>query len=229
VIELHGVRVIYGRTIALQGIDLVLRPGVTGVFGPNGSGKSTLLRTLAGLLMPSAGEIDLDGRPLRSADEDVRGRIGYAGHEPGLYPRLTVRENLELFAGLYGLDLRVPDEMLDRMGLNDYADTRAGALSAGLKRRVGVSRALLHEPDVLLLDEPYANLDDYASDLISEAVKRWRTPHRLAMIATHGAKRVKAFADAALILQRGRVISYRIRTGPFSSEPAETESAESPT
>jgi ABC-type multidrug transport system ATPase subunit len=102
--------------------------------------------------------------------------------------------------------------VLELLDLNDRRNTPVGHLSAGLKRRAAVARAVLHEPDVLLLDEPYANLDDDASARVSDAVKAWRAPGRAAIIATHGAKRVKTFADASLIVQRGRVISYRRRT-----------------
>jgi ABC-type multidrug transport system ATPase subunit len=94
-----------------------------------------------------------------------------------------------------------------------------------LKRRVSVARALLHDPAVLLLDEPYANLDDDASERVSQAIRDWRQPGRVALIATHGARRVKEFANAALILKQARVVSHRVRTGPFSSEPIESGDA----
>ncbi|MDQ4058489.1 MAG: ABC transporter ATP-binding protein [Actinomycetota bacterium] len=103
--------------------------------------------------------------------------------------------------------------------MTDRSHTLVGDLSAGLKHRASVARAILHEPDVLLLDEPYANLDDDASARVSDAVKTWRAPGRAAIIATHGAKRVKAFADAGIIVQRGRVVSYRRRTETGTSDP----------
>lgn len=211
-IALEGVRVTYRRTVALHGIDLLLLPGVTGLFGPNGSGKSTLLRVLAGLLRPDAGTVTWDGVPLDISDEGFRARVGYAGHGSGLYDRLSVRENLRLFGGLHGVgDARV-EEMLGLLGLEGRGDSPAGELSAGLRRRAAVARALLHEPQLLLLDEPYANLDDDGAGSVSDAVMAWRGPGRVGLIATHGAKRVKGYADAAIILQHGRIISYRVRT-----------------
>jgi ABC-type multidrug transport system ATPase subunit len=99
--------------------------------------------------------------------------------------------------------------MIEQLGLKDRRKTPVRSLSAGFKRRAAVARALLHEPRVLLLDEPYANLDDEASELVSAAVVAWRGPDRIAVVATHGAKKVKAYADAGIILRRGRVISYR--------------------
>lgn len=211
-IELSGVRVVYGRTIALDDIDLTIEPGVTGLYGPNGSGKSTLLRVISGLLRPGRGDISFDGVPRRAADESLRRRIGYAGHEAGLYPRLTVHENVSLFATLWGAPRSNVDEAIASVGLSSRADSRVGELSSGLKRRASIARTLAHQPSILLLDEPFAGLDDDAADMVTEAIKAWRAPERTAIIATHGAKRLKSFADAGIVLRRGRVASDRSRT-----------------
>lgn len=208
-IRLEGVEVAFGRTLALHGLTLELFPGVTGLFGPNGSGKSTLLSVLAGLLRPTAGSAVYRGRPVSASDEEWRRHVGYAGHEPGLYPALTVAENLTLWAQLFDAPGRRVEEMIERLGLGDRRNTHVRALSAGYKRRASVARALLHEPAVLLLDEPYANLDDDAAAEVSAAVVEWRRPDRIAVVATHGAKKVKAYADAGIILKHGRVVSYR--------------------
>ena len=211
-VELRGLTVSYGSTIALRQVELTLYDGVTGLFGPNGAGKSTLLRVLSGLLRPSGGSALLFGEEIRSSNESIRRKIGYVSHDSGLYARLSVVENLTLFANLYGVTAVRVDEVLDQLDMNEWRSTQVGALSAGLKRRVAVARAVLHEPDVLLLDEPYANLDDDASERVSATILSWRAPGRVAVIATHGAKRVKAFADSGIIIQRGNVISYRRRT-----------------
>jgi len=207
------VKVAYGRTVALHPLDLELGPGVVGLFGPNGSGKSTLLRVLAGLLRPSAGVVVVDDTPRgpRMAEE-ARGRIGYVGHDSGLYGYLTLTENLELFATLHGRDARQAAAIIDRLDLGSRSDTRVAEMSAGVKRRAAVARSLVHDPEMLLLDEPYANLDDDAAETVSRAIEGWRAPGRTAVIATHGAKRVKRFADAGVILQRGRLVSHRIRS-----------------
>lgn len=221
-IRLANLTVIYGRTLALDDVSLDLRPGVTGLFGPNGAGKSTLLRVLAGLIRPTRGSVEHNGTPVDLRSEDFRGRIGYAGHEPGLYPDLTVEENLELFRGLYGAPGQRVIDVIEQVGLEERRAVRVRELSAGFKRRAAVARALLHEPDILLLDEPYANLDDDSSDKLSEAIKEWSGTGRYALIATHGAKRVKGFADAGIIIQRGRIISYRIRSDSTAGNaPAE--------
>jgi heme ABC exporter ATP-binding subunit CcmA len=221
VINLEGVRVLYGTTVALDAIDLNIGEGIVGLFGPNGSGKSTLLKVVAGFVKPSRGRVRAGDTTIDLGNETWRRVVGYAGHEPGLYGRLTVRENLELFARLYDVDAGIVDDVLARLGVADRAESRVDSLSAGLKRRVSIARALVHDPRVLLLDEPYANLDDDASDMVSAALARWRQPGRVALVATHGARRLKAFSDAGVVLRHARVVSHRIRTGPHSSEPVE--------
>jgi heme ABC exporter ATP-binding subunit CcmA len=205
-IALENVTVVFGRTLALDDVTLEIASGITGVFGPNGSGKSTLLKTIAGLLKPSEGRIMVDGAAADSSDETWRRRIGYAGHGAGLYGRLGLRENLELFASLYGAPRERPGALIEHLGLEEFAERPVDQLSAGSKRRAAVARALLHDPDVLLLDEPYANVDDDASNAISGAIEMWKTNGKTALVATHGAKKVKAYADGGIILQRGRLI-----------------------
>ncbi|MEA2452611.1 MAG: type transport system ATP-binding protein, partial [Actinomycetota bacterium] len=186
-IELRGVRAIYGRTIALDQVDLEIGEGITGLFGPNGSGKSTLLRIIAGLQRPARGEVRFDGRPRHPADENLRRRIGYAGHDVGLYGRLSIEENLRLFAALWGAPDDHVTHVIETIGLADRAASRVDELSAGLKRRAGVARALACAPEILLLDEPFATLDDEAADLVTSAIQTWHSPGRTAVIATHGA------------------------------------------
>ena len=208
-IEIKGVTVVFGRTVALSSIELDLEPGITGLFGQNGSGKSTLLRTIAGLIKPTEGTVLVDGHAFRRGDESARSAIGFAGHETGLYARLTLKENLELFARLYGTATDRISLTLEQLGLNEEAAVPVGSLSAGMKRRAAVARAMLHDPDVLLLDEPYANLDDESAERISALVRAWNSDDRLALVATHGARRLKAFARTGLILRQGIVASYR--------------------
>lgn len=208
-ISIQGLSVAFGRTLALHDVDLLLEPGINGLFGPNGSGKTTLLRVLSGLLRPTEGRVLLEGRPVSASDEGFRRRVGYAGHDTGLYRHLTVGENLNLFARLYGASPRRADDLLERLDIIDRIDVRAADLSAGQKRRAAVARALLHEPALLLLDEPYANLDDDAAGRVSDTVKSWRAEGRCAVIATHGAKRLKPFVDATVVLRRGELAAHR--------------------
>ena len=204
-IVVENLTIVFGRTLALDEVDVEIGTGITGVFGPNGSGKSTLLKAIAGLLSPTTGRISVDGSNGKP-DEDLRRRIGYAGHKSGLYGRLTLRENLDLFASLYGTSAERAGHLIEELELVEFSARPVSELSAGSKRRAAVARALVHDPDVLLLDEPYANVDDDASEAISRVVAAWKRDDKTALIATHGAKKVKVYADGGLILQRGRLI-----------------------
>lgn len=207
-IELSSVTVVFGRTRALTDVSLTIAPGITGLFGSNGSGKSTMLRLLTGLLRPTSGSISIDGERLDIRDESFRASVGFAGHESGLYADLTVRENLELFARLHGTPSTAIDELNGELHLEDVIDNSVASLSAGTKRRVAVARALVHRPRLLLLDEPYANLDDDAAELVSSAIKSWSRDGGIGLVASHGAKKVKAYASAGIVLQRGRVSAH---------------------
>src|SRR4051794_22417441 len=163
-IELVGLRRDFGDRTALDGIDLRIDPGESvAVLGPNGSGKSTLLRILAGLLRPSGGEVSVLGCALPEQTDRLRGRVGYLGHAPLLYRDLSPRENLSLAAALHGLEQSASQaritELLDRVGMSARADDQVAELSAGMKQRIDICRAILHEPELLLLDEPDAHLD----------------------------------------------------------------------
>jgi heme ABC exporter ATP-binding subunit CcmA len=205
-IRAEGLSVFFGRTVALDSVDLYVEDGVVGLFGPNGSGKSTLLRVAAGLLRPSRGSFAFEGVAPASAGEEGRAAVGYAGHHSGLYAHLALRENLALLARLHGVEGRRVNEVLEQLGLLDHASAPVGSLSAGYRRRAAVARALLHEPRLLLLDEPYANLDADATALVSQAIREWRRPDRVALVATHGAKELKRWADGGIVLRRGRVV-----------------------
>jgi heme exporter protein A len=209
--ELRDVDVIFGRTTALRSVGCSLTPALTGLFGQNGSGKSTLLRVLTGLLRPTRGSVEYNGNQVSASEEEWRRVVGYAGHEPGLYPRLTVIENLDLFGRMYGADPERGPHLLEGLKVAEWTNTPVSDLSAGLRRRVAVARAMVHDPEVLLLDEPYANLDDDAADAVSAMLIDWWRPGRLGVVASHGAKRVKVYAHASMILRRGELISHRVR------------------
>ena len=211
-VALDHVTVAFGRTLALDDVTLDIPEGITGLFGPNGSGKSSLLAAIAGLVKPMGGAVTIDGVLHSGRNEDLRRSIGYAGHASGLYGRLSLVENLGLFAALYGTDPGRIDGLISGLGLGASATRPVMELSAGSKRRGAVARALLNDPDVLLLDEPYANVDDEAADAISAAITSWKRPGKIALVATHGAKKVKAYADGAIVLQRGRLV----RTGRYT-------------
>src|SRR4029077_15095801 len=156
-IELVGLRLVYGDRAALDGVDLeVARGRSLVVLGPNGAGKTTLLRILATLLRPTGGEVRVLGCKLPDEAWRLRGKIGYLGHEPLLYRDLTGRENLRFHARLHGVPFARVEELLERVGLKLRADARVHTSSRGMVQRLAVCRAVLHDPDVLLLDEPRA-------------------------------------------------------------------------
>jgi heme exporter protein A len=202
-IELAGLRREFGERTALGGVDLRLEHGQSlALLGPNGSGKSTLLRILAGLLRPSAGEVTVLGAPLPKETYRLRGRVGYLGHEPLLYRDLSSRENLALAAALHGLEpaqaaARI-ERLLEAVRMERRGDDRIAELSAGMRQRIDICRAVLHEPQLLLLDEPDAHLDSEARELVAPliAVDQDRTR----VVVSHNRERAAAGADSVLEL-----------------------------
>jgi len=198
IIELADVGRAYGERVALAGVSLTLEEGETlAVFGANGAGKTTLLRILATLLRPHHGVARVLGREVPREGWAVRGRIGFLGHEPLLYRDLTARENLRFHARLHGVALSRVDELLDAVGLRGRADDPVHTFSRGMVQRTAVCRAVLHAPDLLLLDEPFASLDPGATALVAPLLDG---PTRV--VITHD---VNAPADVKLGLRAGRV------------------------
>ena len=203
-IELAGLRRDFGDRTALDGIDLRVDPGESvAVLGPNGSGKSTLLRILAGLLRPTSGQVSVLGCTLPKETHLLRGRVGYLGHEPILYRDLTPRENLELAAALHGLESEAIspriEALFDAVGMSPRADDRVAELSAGMKQRIDICRAVLHDPELLLLDEPEAHLDPEARRRIAPLIAAGNGRTRVAVSHDRGA----ATEDADFVLELG--------------------------
>ncbi len=208
-IAVRGLEKRFGPAVALAGIDLVVPQGAAlGVLGPNGAGKSTLLRLLAGLARPSGGSVEIAG--CRAHGRDARARVGFVGHETFLYPALTARENLVFAGRLYG----VPDagaradRLLAEAGLAGVADRAVGAFSRGMAQRVAIARGLVHDPAVLLLDEPFTGLDRRAAARLAERLAGLRGERRTFVLVTHDVAAAARLADAAIVLARGR-IAYR--------------------
>jgi heme exporter protein A len=203
-IELRGLRREFGDRTALGRVSARLEPGESlAVLGPNGSGKSTLLRILAGLLRPSDGEVSVLGCALPKETHRLRGRVGYLGHAPLLYRDLSPRENLGLAAALHGLDPTASEprieRLLDSVAMSARADDRVAELSAGMKQRVDICRAVLHEPELLLLDEPDAHLDSDARLLVASLIGPGTGPSRV--VVSHDRDAATAGADVVLELR----------------------------
>jgi heme exporter protein A len=202
-IELRGVGRRYGERWALRDTTVTVAAGATlVVFGPNGAGKSTLLRVLATLLRPHAGEVEVLGEQLPRRDWAVRGRIGLLAHDALLYRDLSARENLRFHARLHRLGEERVEQLLERTRLTARADDPVRTLSRGLLQRVAVCRAILHDPPLLLLDEPRANLDPAATELIEPLIGR--ESGRTRVITSHDPAGGLAEADLALGLRNGR-------------------------
>ncbi|MFL5900751.1 MAG: ABC transporter ATP-binding protein [Solirubrobacterales bacterium] len=211
-LSLAGLRRDYGERTALDGIGLELARGETLlVLGPNGAGKTTLLRILATLLRPSGGEVRALGCSLPGEAWKLRGRIGFLGHEPLLYRDLSGRENLRFQARLHGLrgeaaEARV-DALLAAVAMERRGDERVDELSAGMRQRLAICRCVLHQPELLLLDEPDSNLDaegrELARALVGPATGRTR------VIVSHDPERFEAEADRVLRLEAGGKVAAR--------------------
>ena len=202
-LELREVTRRYGERTALADVSFTVETGATlAVLGPNGAGKTTLLRMLATLLRPHSGELRVLGHPLPDEGWAVRGRIGLLGHDPLLYRELSARENLAFGAALYGVAGERAGELLRAVGMERRADEPLRTLSRGMVQRVAVCRALLHDPELLLLDEPRANLDPAANDLVEPLIGR--TSGRTRVIVSHDPAGAVAEADLVLGLMRGR-------------------------
>jgi heme exporter protein A len=200
-IELADVGRAYGERIALTGVTLALEEGETlAVFGANGAGKTTLLRILATLLRPHRGVARVLGRELPREGWAVRGRLGFLGHEPLLYRDLTARENLRFHARLHGVAAARIEELLEAVGMRGRADDPVHTFSRGMVQRTAVCRAVLHSPELLLLDEPLAALDPGAASLVAPLLAGGTR-----VVISHDVEHGLAEADVVLGLRGGRV------------------------
>jgi heme exporter protein A len=201
----------YGRRRALAGVSLECRAGtITGLFGPNGAGKSTLLGVLSSVLKPGSGDVHYGPRAGASWGDALRSRIGVLGHDLFLYGDLSARENLQFFGRLYGLsggdlDARV-ERALTRAALATRGDDRVSGFSRGMRQRLAVERALLHDPRLVLFDEPFTGLDDASVERLVERLRNLRATGAIVVMATHDLDIAESLIDDAVCLQGGRLI-----------------------
>jgi len=206
-IEAHRLAKAFGRRIVLRDLGLAIGEGETvALMGSNGAGKTTLLRCLAAILRPTAGHVRWFGEPAASGPE-MRRLVGVLGHGNLLYPHLTLRENLLFAARMY--DLSRPDDTADRWlrsaGLEWAAKRPASGLSRGMAQRAGLARALLHEPKILLLDEPFAGLDVEGASWLAGTLQDLCNRGRTICFATHDPARARQLADRSLYLRAGQI------------------------
>ena len=193
----------FGSVKALDGISFSVRPGQTlAIFGPNGAGKTTLLKVLAGLIRPRRGSAHVEGG---------RRAIGWIGHQAQLYNQLTVNENIRFWASLYGVT--PPGELLARLGLEEHADRPVRALSRGLLQRVAIARARVHNPAVLLLDEPFTGLDRTAAETLGRLLAQHAAGGRATVLVTHNVEEGTGLATDVAFMRAGRFVHFAPRAG----------------
>lgn len=206
-VETRGLSKFFGSKVALDEVSFTLPAGgILALLGPNGSGKSTLLQALAGILSPSEGQVLLfGGNPVE--DETVRRRFGFMGHSSLLYADFSGLENLTFYADLYGLSDGHARAMrwLEYFQLSHAARYRARAYSQGMRQRLALSRALLHDPDLLLLDEPFAGLDEASSQLVAKLFEDLRRDGRTVIVSTHQTAHLEPLGPSYLRLKQGKV------------------------
>jgi heme ABC exporter ATP-binding subunit CcmA len=212
-LEIVDVWKYYGDFPALREVRLNIEPGSTlALLGRNGAGKTTLLRIVAGLSRPSRGSIKIHGAEAR--EQATRRRIGILGHGIALYDELSAVENLRLFGRLYGLPdpRKRADEMLELVGLSRVRDGLAREFSRGMRQRLAVGRAFLHDPEVLLLDEPFTALDDRAIAVLQSMIQGMRDRGRTIVMSTHQLREALELASHVALLQRGQIVHAGERT-----------------
>ena len=208
-IELRGVTHRFGLLPVLRGVDLEVAAGeAVALVGPNGAGKTTLLRIVATLLKPSGGMVKIGGWPLPVRADRVRRHIGFISHQPLAYGDLSAVDNLQFFARLYGLDRPVAraEEALRMVGLYGRGRDYVRTFSRGMLQRLTIARVTLHNPEVLLLDEPYTGLDQTAVGLLDELLREQRRQKRTILMITHDLLHGRQLVDRTAILHRGRIV-----------------------
>ena len=208
-LEVDGLRKTYGTTVALDGLSLAVQPGETyGFVGQNGAGKTTTMRVVLGVLAPDDGEVRWQGRPI---DAGTRRHIGYMPEERGLYPKMKVREQLVYLGRLHGLRpadaARSTDELLEQLGLADRATDRIEALSLGNQQRVQLAAALVHDPALLVLDEPFSGLDPVGVDVLAAALRERVDRGVPVVFSSHQLDLVERICDSVGIIKAGRIVA----------------------
>ncbi|MBI5404665.1 MAG: ATP-binding cassette domain-containing protein [Candidatus Kerfeldbacteria bacterium] len=202
----------FGDFKAVQNVSFHAPGGVIfGLLGPNGAGKTTVIRMLATILTPTAGTADLAGFDIVRQPEEVRRRVGVLTADIGLYDRYSARENLRYFGELYGLsgqklESRI-EQLIDMLDMRRFADRRAGKFSTGMKQKVAIARSIVHDPDIIIFDEPTAGLDVLASQTVVSMMRTFRQAGKLVVLSTHDMHDAERLCDQVAIVHRGLVVA----------------------
>jgi heme ABC exporter ATP-binding subunit CcmA len=219
-VAVEGVWKFFGDYPALRDVNFTISGGsCTALLGRNGAGKTTLLRILAGLSRPAKGKVTLDGLDVRHSR--TRSRVGVLGHGIGIYDELTAFENLKLFGGLYDLEHSRESALawLERVGLHHVKDAPVREFSRGMRQRLAVARAFLHDPQILLLDEPFTALDDRAIEVLQSVLCRALEDGRTVILSTHQLREALELATKVALLVRGKLAHFGVRTPEMLADP----------
>ncbi|MGM0555686.1 MAG: ABC transporter ATP-binding protein [Myxococcota bacterium] len=210
-VRVRSVSRVFDRQFALHRVSMDLDAGsITGLVGDNGAGKTTLLNILATLDAPTSGEITYDKMTWEQFTRQARARVGWVSHDSLVYDDLTGTENLQFFGDIYGLgdlEARV-SAWLDRVGLTDAADRRVGVYSRGMRQRLTLARALIHDPSLVLLDEPLTGLDQGGRKVMADVFARLREEKKIVAMITHDLSTLAELADQVAILRSGKLVDF---------------------
>lgn len=211
-LKVEALKKSYGKLVAVDGVSLQAGSGeIIGLLGPNGAGKTTTVSMIAGLVRPDSGSVQIEGRPLDGDSDPNKRRIGLVPQDVALFDELTAQENLRLFAALYDLDgtaaRRAIGEALDLVGLVDRAQERVKNYSGGMKRRLNLAAALLHDPQILLLDEPTVGVDPQSRNAIFDNLEVLKKRGKTLIYTTHYMEEAERLCDRVIIIDHGKVVA----------------------
>ena len=224
-LEIRCLRKRFGSLLAVDDVSLTIEPGqILGVLGPNGAGKTTTVSMIAGLLTPDAGEIRIDGQLLAGDCDPAKRKIGLVPQDLALYEELTAQDNLRFFGALYSLTGAALDHAmavaLTLVGLGDRMRDRVKTFSGGMKRRLNLAAGLLHDPDILLLDEPTVGVDPQSRNAIFDNLEELRDRGKALLYTTHYMEEAERLADRLVIIDRGQVVASDTLAGLYEKIPA---------
>jgi ABC-2 type transport system ATP-binding protein len=216
----------YGDRLAVDNVSFQVQAGQTvGLIGPNGAGKSSTVSMICGLLRPNGGSVELDGVPIAAGPSEVKRKIGYVPQDLALYEDLSARENLRLFASLYGIKGRAlaqrSDEVLALVNLADRAGDKPADFSGGMKRRLNIAAALMHDPQLLILDEPTVGVDPQSRNAIFDTLETLKKMGRSLIYTSHYMEEVERLADHIVIIDHGKVLADETPAALFLRLPAQ--------
>jgi ABC-2 type transport system ATP-binding protein len=224
-LQIRGLRKAFGPLQAVDGVSFEIGAGeIVGVLGPNGAGKTTTVSLIAGLLRADGGEVLIDGSPLRGDTDPAKSKLGLVPQELALYDELSARDNLRFFGGLHGVSGAALDRAISStlllVGLQDRAGHRVGTFSGGMKRRLNLAAGLLHDPQILLLDEPTVGVDPQSRNAIFDNLEALKKQGKALLYTTHYMEEAERLCDRIVIIDQGKVVAQDTLRGLYRSLPA---------